>query len=137
LILCSTKTQVTTTNNAVTAVKFGAKMLLQCFLSYVSHCYSEGIPINDNWDQVQQSEFDAQHIDPMCLAPIIPPRASVPSSTVAANTVGNTGFVPQYSPADMFCCGIKRYCTWFPILKMRSSMRIGPVLLSTRQGHKV
>jgi hypothetical protein len=50
------------------------------------------------------------------MLPIVP-RASVPSSTAAAKTVGNTGFVPQYSPADMFRCGIKQDSTLFPTLK--------------------
>jgi hypothetical protein len=103
-------------NNAVTAVKLGDKMLLRCFLSYVSHCHSEGVPIGDNFDQVNQGEFDAYRIDPRYMLPIVP-RASVPSSTAAAKTVENTGFVPQYSPADMFCRGIKQDYILFPTLK--------------------
>ena len=59
-------------NNAVTAVKLGDKLLLQCFLSYVSHRHSEGVPISDNWDQVSQGEFDAYRIDPRYISPIVP-----------------------------------------------------------------
>ena len=103
-------------NDVLTAVKLGDKMLLRCFLSYVSHCHSEGMPIGDNWDQVSQSEFDAYRIDPRYMSPIVP-KVNVPSSTAATKTVGNSGFVPHYSPADMFRRGIKRDSTLFPTLK--------------------
>jgi hypothetical protein len=101
-------------NNAITNVRTGDKMLLKCFLSYIQVWQNEGNPIRDDWDQITHTEFDAFWIEPKYITPQTPKPSLTSPSASSRPKIYNAS---QFNPVEMFCCGIKRDATLFPTLK--------------------
>jgi hypothetical protein len=117
-------------------IRLSDKMLLKCFLHFITNKDLEGNPINDHdWTKVTQEEFDEFRISPSYIATRTPNALSLPATR---KTGPNTSPNPSsYSPADIFRRGIKKDASLFPVLKDESSMTVGIVLLSTKLEHKI
>ena len=103
--------------NALTPVKIADKMLLRCFLHFVINADMEGNPIGDNWNTITQEEFDSFRISPKYMAKLNATAFSTPSAPPSPKTPPVTKPTPTYTPAELFCRGIKRDPTLFPTLK--------------------
>ena len=103
-------------NDDITDVTKGDKMLLKIFLDYIGDRHNKGNPIGDQWKLITQAEFDAFRIDPLYYVSQPPPKASVPATAPPA-TIRSPYSTFQYDPVESFRRGIKRDATLFPTLK--------------------
>ena len=97
-------------------IRLSDKMLLKCFLHFITNKDLEGTPINDHdWTEITQEEFDEFRISPTYIATRTPTALSLPAiHKTGPNTSANPN---SYSPADIFRRGIKKDATLFPVLK--------------------
>jgi hypothetical protein len=51
-------------------------MLLKCFLNYTGAQYNKGNPIEDDWDQITQADYDSFCIDRKYIIPIADTRVT-------------------------------------------------------------
>jgi Reverse transcriptase (RNA-dependent DNA polymerase) len=102
--------------DALKPIRLSDKMLLKCFLHFVTNKDLEGTPINDHdWTNITQEEFDEFRISPTYIATRTPTALSLPATR---KTGSNASTNPtSYSPADIFRRGIKKDATLFPVLK--------------------
>ena len=103
-------------NNIIKPIRLSDKMLLKCFFHFVTNKDLEGTPIADHdWFTITQEEFDEFRISPTYIATCTSTAFSLPAAPRAGlNATTNSS---SYSPADIFCRGIKKDATLFPILK--------------------
>jgi hypothetical protein len=93
----------TNNNNAIIHVRTGNKMLLKCFLSYTHVLRNEGNPIDNDWVQITQAEFDSFCVDPKY---IIPPSSKLSSMSPTASNSTKTLYTQQFNSVEMFRRGI-------------------------------
>ena len=100
-------------NDALKPIRLSDKMLLKCFLMYVFAKKNEGELLTDGWTKITQADFDEFRINPSFIAN----NTNIPitsSSTAPAKPAPPTAL--SFTPADIFCRGIKRDPTLFPTL---------------------
>ena len=107
----------TADDNAMKPIRLSDKMLLKCFLHFVTNKELEGTPILDHdWSKITQEEFDEFRISPTYVTTRTSNALSLPA-THRTGPSTSTNPSSSYSPADIFRRGIKKDASLFPVLK--------------------
>ena len=103
-------------DNIIKPIRLSDKMLLKCFLHFVTNKDLEGNTINDHdWIKITQEEFDEFRISPTYIATRTSTALSLPATRKTGPNASTNS--TSFSPADIFRRGIKKDATLFPVLK--------------------
>ena len=97
-------------------VSKGDKSLIRVFGDYIVYHLTNNTPIDDDWTEVTQADFDSFHISSDYQTQLRNgPKTPPPSNTARPSNPFPPP--PKFSPADIFRRGIKHDSSLFPTLK--------------------